>query len=311
MRIVVFAYHNIGYSCLETLIENREDVAAVFTHRDNPDENIFFKSVAELAQKNSIPTYFPEDLRDAKWISLIKEISPDLIFSFYYRLMIPKEMLNIPKYGAINMHGSLLPKYRGRCPVNWVIINGETETGVTLHYMIEKPDAGDIIAQKRCQIDLEDTAFTLLKKIEGAAAELLKETLPLIKEGKNKRIKQDLSKGSYFGGRKPEDGRIDWNRKNIEIHNLVRAVTHPYPGAFTFYKGRKVFIWKASIAPEIDNGQTPPCTIIIKDSRIYVKTGEGLLGIIRIQIDGCEETSDSEFIASAGIRNGDMFNNEV
>jgi methionyl-tRNA formyltransferase len=228
--------------------------------------------------------------------------------------MIPKEMLNIPKYGAINMHGSLLPKYRGRCPINWVIINGETETGVTLHYMIEKPDAGDIIAQKRCRIDLEDTAFTLLSKIERAAAELLKETLPLIKESKNKRVKQDLSKGSYFGGRKPEDGRIDWNKKTVEIYNLIRAVTHPYPGAYAFYKGSKVFVWKASIAlpaSGAERQQTSPGKIVIRDNHLYVETGEGLLRISRIQIDGREETSDSEFIASSGVKKGDMFNNGV
>jgi methionyl-tRNA formyltransferase len=307
MKVVVFAYHNVGYSCLETLIRNKEEVAAVFTHRDEPEENIFFRSVSELAQKHRIPTYLAENLKEGRWVSLIKQIAPDIIFSFYYRLIIPKEILEMPRLGAMNMHGSLLPEYRGRCPVNWVIVNGETETGVTLHYMTQKPDAGDIVAQKRCEIELEDTAFTLLGKIEKAAVQLLEETLPFIREGRNKRIKQDLSKGSYFSGRKPQDGIIRWNKKGMEIYNLIRAVTHPYPGAFTFWRGNKVFIWKASIPSESLTEQTLPGRAVVRDNNLYVETHDGLLRVVRIQLDGEEEMSDSEFIKSMGIKTGDLF----
>jgi methionyl-tRNA formyltransferase len=311
MRIVVFAYHNVGHDCLKYLIENNEEIAAVFTHRDNTDEEIFFRSVAELARQNHIPCYFPEDISEPKWAARIREIAPDIIFSFYYRLMIPGEILSIPKLGAMNMHGSLLPKYRGRCPVNWVIINGETETGVTLHYMVENPDAGDIVAQKKVQINFEDTAYTLMGKIEKAAVQLLQETWPLIKEGRHKRIKQDLSRGSYFGGRKPEDGLIDWKKRSIEVYNLIRAVTHPYPGAFTFYGDRKVFIWKVAIVEGPGGAGTSPGSILIKRGELYVQTGDGLLQVLRAQVEGCEELSGREFIESLNVNSGASFRSEV
>jgi methionyl-tRNA formyltransferase len=210
----------------------------------------------------------------------------------------------------MNAHGSLLPKYRGRCPVNWVLINGETETGVTLHYMVEKPDAGDIVGQKRVEISFEDTALTLMGKLEKAAVLLLEETWPLIKKGRNRRTRMDLSKGSYFGGRKPEDGLIDWRRTNTEIYNLVRAVTHPYPGAFTYHNGRKMLIWRAVPEEETREVDLPPGSVLPEGGGFSVVTGGGILKVIQAQIEGQSEVSGAELAGTEGFGGGEVLGRE-
>ncbi len=210
----------------------------------------------------------------------------------------------------MNMHGSLLPKYRGRCPVNWVLINGEMETGVTLHYMVEKPDAGDIVGQKRVEISFEDTALSLMGKLEKAAVRLLEETWPLIKEGKNKRTRMDLSKGSYFGGRKPEDGLIDWDKTNTRIYNLIRAVTHPYPGAFTYYNGKKILIWNALPEEPAHKADLLPGSVILEGDGLSVVTGRGLMEILLAQIEGQKEVTGVELARVAGFRSGEVLGRE-
>jgi methionyl-tRNA formyltransferase len=226
-RAIVFAYHNVGVRCLSVLLAHGVDVALVVTHKDNPKENIWFESVAALANLHGIPVITPEDPNAEEVIAQIRALQPDFFFSFYYREMLKKALLDIPTRGALNMHGSLLPKYRGRVPVNWAIIRGETETGSTLHYMTEKPDNGDIVAQQAVPILLNDTALQVFQKVTVAAEMALNSVLPTLLAGTAKAEKQDLSKGAYFGGRKAEDGVIDWSQSAQDIHNLVRAVAPP------------------------------------------------------------------------------------
>jgi methionyl-tRNA formyltransferase len=163
----------------------------------------------------------------------LQALRPELIFSFYYRRMLPAEWLALARRGAFNEHGALMPKYRGRAPVNWAILKGERETGATLHEMVAKPDAGRIADQERVPIGEDETAVEVFRKVTAAAQTVLRRTLPALVAGTAVLKEQDLSRGSYFGGRKPEDGRIDWRKSAREIHNLVRAVAPPYPGAFT------------------------------------------------------------------------------
>ncbi|MFZ3056141.1 MAG: formyltransferase, partial [Smithella sp.] len=258
---------------------------AVFTHEDDPGENCWFGSVKNWAGQKGITVYTTEEVNAPQWIAKIAAIDPDVIFSFYYRRMICREILALPGVGAFNLHGSYLPHYRGRCPVNWVIINGEKQTGVTLHYMIEKPDAGDIVGRKPVVIDVSDTAKTLYDKLCGAAKELLDETLPLIKKGQIPRQKQDLSQGSYYGGRRPEDGRIDWKKSAGEIYNLIRGVTEPYPGAFAFLdKDEKIIIWwgEAVVSKEV----FMPGKLIITDKEILVQTGKNAIKFLDIEVKG-------------------------
>ncbi|MFQ5902210.1 MAG: formyltransferase [Candidatus Binatia bacterium] len=304
MKVAVFAYHNIGYECLKVLIEGNEEIVAVVTHQDDPGEEIWFRSVAELARIHHLPVYTPSSPNTPAFIDLMRRLAPDLIVSFYYRRLLSNELLAIPRLGGINLHGSLLPKYRGRCPVNWVLINGETETGVTLHYMIEKADAGDIIAQKPVPIDFEDTALSLFHKLTAAATQLLKGTFPLIKAGTAPRVPQDSRLATTFGGRRPEDGRIMWEWSAPTIHNLIRAVTHPYPGAFTLHGGRKLYLWEATFNHQLStlNKRLPGTIVAIEKGRgMLVSTGEGGLLVRRVQFEGGEEMSAEEMMGRYAI----------
>jgi UDP-4-amino-4-deoxy-L-arabinose formyltransferase/UDP-glucuronic acid dehydrogenase (UDP-4-keto-hexauronic acid decarboxylating) len=257
MKTIVLGYHNIGCVGIEALLRNGFDIVAIFTHKDDPHENIWFDSVAELAAGRNISVYAPEDINHPLWVQKIRQMQPDIIFSFYYRHMIKPPILDIPRAGCLNLHGSLLPKYRGRCPINWVLVNGEKETGVTLHYMTSKPDDGDIVCQKRIVISDDDTALSLHHKAKDAAFVMLNEILPLIKKGEAPRKSQDHAQASYFGGRRPSDGQINWDKSSSEIRNLIRAVTRPYPGAFSYVGGRKCVFWAVSVVSNVKKVAAP------------------------------------------------------
>jgi len=300
VRAVVFAYQEIGYVCLEELLGAGTDVACLFTHEDDPGEELWFRRPVELAREYDIPVYMPESLTDKRWTAIIRDIRPDIIFSFYYRKMIPNAILEIPRIGAFNLHGSLLPQYRGRCPVNWVLIAGETRTGVTLHCMVEKPDAGDIVSQKEVPIAFEDNVFSVYMKLVGAARELMQDILPHFEAGTFTRMVQ-TGPSSYFGGRKPEDGLIDWAKDSLSIYNLTRAVTHPYPGAFTYFEGKRLFVWKAY--PEIVSPRDVPAGTVISEHPLLVRTGSGSLRLISVQLEGEKEIDAAELVSSYVLKN--------
>ncbi len=309
MRVLVFAYHEIGYECLKVLIQWNEEIVGVVTHDDDPDEEIWFGSVAELARRNGLSVFTPGNPNTAEFINLLRRLNPELILSIYYRKLLSKEILSVPRLGGLNLHGSLLPRYRGRAPVNWVLVNGETETGVTLHYMVEKADAGDIVTQKKFPIDIDDTALSLYGKLTNAAVELLKETYPLLQEGKAPRIPQDPRLASKFGGRRPEDGRINWDSTALSAYNLIRAVTHPYPGAFTLLHGKRLYIWKALLNSELSSnkkGFPGKVEAIEKRKGVVVSTGEGSLLVTRMQYEGFEEMAADEVAERHGLQLGTL-----
>jgi len=305
MRCVVLAYHNIGCRGIKALIKNGFDISAVFTHRDNPGENIWFDSVAETAASLDIPLFAPDDINHPLWVNKIRELNPDIIFSFYYRDIIKPAVLDIPQKGCVNLHGSLLPKYRGRCPVNWVLVNGEKETGVTLHYMTPKPDDGDIIWQKKVSISDDDTAVSLYEKIGKIATEALDEALPKINDGSAPRIPQDHSLATYFGGRGTDDGEIDWSRPAAATRNLVRAVTRPYPGAFSHLAGRRCLFWKVSELPSSNVGKTPGAVISVDP--FVVACGEGSLRVDFGQLEGGLYMSGAQLAGELGVAEGMTF----
>ncbi len=277
MRTIVLAYHEMGCVGIESLLAHGFDIVAVFTHVDSSNENLWFRSVAELAARRNLPVFAPEDLSHPLWLDKIRALEPEALFSFYYRKLVSKDLLAIPTAGCFNLHGSLLPKYRGCAPANWAILNGETETGVTLHHMTTRADAGDIVGQRRVAIEPADDAATLNRKLSEAAKPLLDELLPLIRAGKAPRTPQDDSVATYFGRRSPKDGEIDWAHPAQEIANLVRAVTRPYPGAFTHSRGAQVLIWEAEALPQSAAGQQPG-TIVSADP-FDVACGTGTLRI--------------------------------
>lgn len=297
-RCVLFAYHEMGHACLEALLELGAPVAALFSHRDGPGEEIWWHSCAELARVHAIPVFLPERI-GAEEIAQTAALKPAIIYSFYYRNLLPAELLALAPLGAYNLHGSLLPRYRGRAPVNWMIANGEREAGATLHHMVARADAGDIVAQCAVEITDDDTALTLYRKIVPAGAELIRRFHPLIAQGVAPRRAQDLRQGSYFGRRRPEDGQIDWRWPARRIFNLVRAVTHPYPGAFGFFGGRKVYVWEARIATESGVRGAPGEVIAVHDGgAVEVAAGEGSVMLRRIQFEGGAEASAQAALAT-------------
>jgi methionyl-tRNA formyltransferase len=282
---VVFAYHNVGVRCLRTLLARGVRVPLVVTHQDNPDENIWFDSVSRVAAEQGIPCITPADPNGPEVVARIAAVRPDFLFSFYYRLMLKGPLLAIPRNGALNMHGSLLPRYRGRVPVNWAIIHGETETGATLHYMTEKPDDGDIVGQTAVPILPDDTAGEVFGKVTVAAELTLYHALPALIAGTAARIRQDLNRGAYFGGRKPEDGRITWSQPALRIHNLVRAVAPPYPGAYTDLDGHRLVVQRTRVV-DAEKRQDAAPRLRCADAHLYADCGAGTLEILACTLDG-------------------------
>jgi methionyl-tRNA formyltransferase len=239
----------VGVRCLQVLLDHGVQIPLVVSHQDNPKENIWFDSVARFAHDHHLPLIQPDSPNTRSLQNTLKALNPDFIFSFYYRHMLDPEILALAKQGAYNLHGSLLPKYRGRVPINWAVIQGESETGATLHAMTAKPDQGDILAQEAVSIGPDETAHEVFLKVVDAGEKALRKVLPDLIAGTAKRTPQQLALGSYFGGRKPEDGRIDWSQSAQAIHNLVRGVAPPYPGAFTELQGKTARILKTSLQP--------------------------------------------------------------
>lgn len=284
MKVIVVAYHNIGCAGIEALLQNGFKIQAVFTYADSPNEGSWFDSVAELAARRHFPVYAPDDINHPIWVERIRQMQPDILFSFYYRDLLKKELLAIPPAGCLNLHGSLLPKYRGKAPLNWALVNGEKETGVTLHYMTPRPDDGDIVCQQKIPIADNDTALLLNKKMVAATSEMLNECLTHIKAGTAVRVPQNHAEASYYGGRTPADGAIEWNRSSKAIHNLVRAVTRPYPGAFTYKGQRKVMVWATTPLEDVKSDQ--PAGTIISTEPLQVACGKGVLEINYAQAVG-------------------------
>lgn len=285
-RAVVFAYHNVGVRCLRTLIAHGVDVALVLTHRDNPSETIWFGSVADTAARHGIPVSTADDPNTPAVMDQIAALAPDFIFSFYYRLMLKTPLLDLAKRGAYNMHGSLLPRYRGRVPVNWAVLHGERHTGATLHRMVEKPDAGDIVAQEAVPILPDDTAKEVFDKVTVAAEIALDRALPGLIAGSAPHLPQDLGQGSYFSGRKPEDGRIDWTQPAAAIHNLIRAVAPPYPGAFFDLEGHRLLVPASLPQPNRRPRGTTPALYLEAGALLADCVDGRVLRLFDVSLDG-------------------------
>jgi methionyl-tRNA formyltransferase len=282
-RAVVFAYHNVGVRCLKVLLAGGVDVALVVTHQDSASENIWFESVQSLCEIEGIPYITPEDAKSPALLAQVQAAKPDLMFSFYYRHMLPQAILDVAP--AYNMHGSLLPAYRGRAPTNWAVLHGALETGASLHEMTVKPDAGAIVAQQAVPILPDDTAFEVFGKVTVAAELALHGVLPLLLDGSAPRTPNDLTRGGYFGGRKPEDGRIDWAQPAAQVYNLHRAVAPPYPGAFTDLGPLRYVIERARLHKGAPTGLPPGLAVV--DNAILGVCGDGrALAIHSLLADG-------------------------
>ena len=307
MKTVVFAYHDIGCAGIRALHAAGYEIEAIFTHADNAAENQFYASVARTAAELGISVYAPDDVNHPLWIDRIKSLSPQFIFSFHYRHMLCEEILNCAPQGAFNLHASLLPRYRGRAPLNWVLVNGEQETGVTLHRMVKRADAGAIVAQKSVVIEPLDDALTLHRKLCLSCTELLTESLPGILSGNVTQHEQDESQASYVGRRTPEDGRIDWHQPAERIHNLVRAVTDPWPGAFGYVGTGKFIVWRSAV--HADRPVAKPGSVLSVNPLI-VACGEGALEIKTGQSESGVYMQGRQLAQTLGLVEGAILHNQ-
>jgi methionyl-tRNA formyltransferase len=285
-RILFFGYSEVGHDCLSLLLERGDNVVGLITHVDSPTERIWFKTPAEAARAKGVPVHTPERAGTPEWVERIAQMRPELILSAYYRNMISTKVLGLAPLGAFNMHGSLLPKYRGRAPINWAVLNGEPRIGMTLHRMVREPDAGNIVDQEGVDIGPRDTAEQAFRKVLPCARRVLGRQIDALLSGSASETPQDSSKATYFGARKAEDGRIDWTRSSREIFNLIRAVTDPYPGAFTDVGPARLMVWWAEPDSPAVRGQKGTPGEVISVSPLVVAAGDGALELTRTEWRG-------------------------
>jgi methionyl-tRNA formyltransferase len=286
-RAVVFAYSEVGVRCVRELLAQRVEIPLLFTHEDDPGERRWFGSVRDLAAARGIEARAPENPNTPEWIDAGRAAAPDFLFSFYYRHMLSPDWLGLARRGALNVHGSLLPKYRGRAPIHWAILHGETVTGVSLHYMTDKPDAGALVDQEPVLIGENDNALEVSLAAAEAAARLMRRSLPALIAGTAPAVPLDLTRGSYYGRRRPEDGRIDWSRSARSVHDLVRAVAPPFPGAFCEVNGCRLAVDETRLdaGPARYPGRAP--CLYADEGAWYADCADGRrLRLVRFAVDG-------------------------
>jgi methionyl-tRNA formyltransferase len=321
-RILFFGYSEVGYECLSLLLERGDNVVALFTHEDNPNETIWYRTPALIAKEQGVPIYTPEKVGTPEWIERIAALQPDLILSVYYRSMISTKILSLARLGAFNMHGSLLPKYRGRAPINWAVLHGESRIGMTLHRMVKAADAGAVVDQEGVAIGPRDTAAEAFRKVLPCARRVLARQIDALLAGTVRETPQDETQATYFGGRKPEDGRIDWTQTSRAVFNLVRAVTHPFPGAFSEFDSARLMVWWAEadsaaarawggVDAGADHPVVPPAPVsrlpgeVLSLDPLVVATGDGAIELTRTEWVGRSDGAGLPGGAARPLRVGD------
>lgn len=306
MKIVFFGTNQFAVISLEALCNSRHELAAVVTQPDKKRGRglkLAFPPVKIFAEERGLKIYQPSLLKEKSFIDEISKISPDLLIVVSYGKILPKEILDIPEIYAVNLHASLLPKYRGAAPINWAIINGETETGITIIKMNEYMDQGDILTSRKVKIESEDTTGSLSDRLARIGADSLLETIELIEKDKVVQLSQDDRAATFAPRIKKDDARIDWSKTSVEVSNFVRGM-NPHPGAFTYIGEKLIKIWKAKSlsAPEgynageiLDSG---------KEQGVVVSTGKGSLLITELQLEGKKRMGAVEFLRGHKVKIG-------
>jgi methionyl-tRNA formyltransferase len=317
MRIIFIGTAEFGVPALEKIINDKENIVKVITQPDRPrgrGKKILPSPIKKVALERGIETFQPKNINEDNFIKTIKEFSPDIFLVVAYGQILSKQILDIPKMGCINIHASLLPKYRGPAPINWVIINGEKETGITFMYMNERVDAGDIIYQQKINILADETYGELSKRLSDLSAGVINKVLKDIKNGKVKKIHQDKQLVSYTKKMNKQDGEIIWNDKGEKIYNKIKG-TIPYPGAYTYYHGRKLKITQARLLSNYKNefelGLISPGNVIkIEKDSILISTGnKGIIKLLRMLPAGAKELSATQFVNGYKIKVGNILGN--
>jgi methionyl-tRNA formyltransferase len=303
-RVVLFAYHTLGVRCLEVLLALGAEVLLVVTHPDDPAEPRWFASVAEAARARGLPVIAPPSPNTPELAAHLRALAPEYFVSVMYRRLLAPELLAIPRRAAVNLHPSLLPRYRGRAPINWALVHGETETGVTLHHMVAEADAGDIIGQEPVAIAPEDTALDLYRKVEAVGPALLARLWPALVAGRAPRWPQDHARATSFGRRRPEDGRVAWGWPASRIVNMIRAVTHPFPGAFVGDGPARLSLWSGRAVSTPERAGPGTLLEIRPGQGVVVAAGEGAVLLARVQASGGPEMPADVWAIAAGLRPG-------
>ena len=313
MRVIFMGTPDFAVSTLEALLASPHEVLAVFTQPDKPrgrSGRLLPTPVKEAAVREGIPVYQPKKIREEENVQILREYDPDVIVVAAFGQIIPPSILNLPKYGCVNVHASLLPKYRGAAPIQWAVINGETESGVTTMQMAEGLDTGDMLLKCVIPLEKDETGGSLFDKLSKAGGELLLDTLRGLEEGTIVPVPQpEKSPTEYARMLTKEMGRVDWNRTAVQIERLVRGLD-PWPSAYTFLNGKQLKIWKAEIAGSASEGQggtgdMAPGTVadVLKD-RFLVQTGEGLLAVTEVQLEGKKRMDCASFLRGFDLERG-------
>ena len=315
MKIVFMGTPDFAKESLEALYNNGYEILAVVTNPDKPKGRgmkMVASPVKEFALEKGLKIYQPEKVRkNEEFINEIKSLKPDVICVVAYGKILPQEILDIPKNGSINVHGSLLPKYRGAAPIQWAVLNGDKTTGVTTMYMGAGMDTGDMILKQEVEIGEDETTGELWDRLSKIGSELLVETLKQIEAGTAPRVKQgdDFTMAPMLD---KEMAKIDWENKTAkEIKNLVRGL-NPIMGAYTFLNGKKIKFWKVDVAKDVDeeaNVALENGTVVLSDSKkgIYIKTEEGILKVLEIQGENAKRMSIQDYLRGNSINQFDVF----
>ena len=280
MRVAFLGNHTVGVRTLETISET-DEIVAVVAHPPDQEDGARNESVHDLAVRRGWPVLRVRG-RDEKLAAFLETARPDLLFVADYRYLLPPEVLALAPLGAVNLHPSLLPRYRGRAPINWAILHGETTLGLTAHFVDEGMDTGDVIVQASYELRPDQDVGDALEALYPLYRRLTREVLGHFRAGSVPRTPQDHARATAFGARRPEDGRIDWTRPAEQVVNLVRAVGHPYPGAFTFGDGERLTVWRARPAGAGRDGE-PGTVVALGAGGPVVRCGSGLVELCDVE----------------------------
>ena len=306
-RVIVFGYGELAVTAVEALGGVGADVAALVlpSNRSGPDVD---KARVFATQQRLLTFTQPPRKQIDPFVAQLRALAPDLILIWSYSMILPPCVLAVPRLGCVNLHGGLLPEYRGGHVMQWAIINGEAETGVTLHYVDEGIDTGPVIAAKRFSIESEDDALSVRMKLKTSGASLIKEWWPAIAAGTAPRVKQDESRARYHRLRTEADGLIDWAASNAEVHNLTRALVEPWPGSFTYLQGRKIVLRKVQPVESRASEKYPPGVVCeIENGHVRVSTGAGDILIREAWVE--QPGAEAQNLRDAGVAVGDILGN--
>lgn len=311
MKIVFMGTPDFSVPVLESLYQSEHEVALVVSQPDKPKgrgKELQPTPVKQKAQEHHIPVLQPIKVRDEKVVDELRKINPDCIVVVAFGQILPKEILELPKYGCINVHASLLPQYRGAAPIQWAVIDGLKETGITTMYMDVGLDTGDMIDKLVVPLREEETGGSLFDRLSEMGGPLLLETLKKLENGTAVRIKQDDSRSSYAKMLTRELGNIDFSKPAVEIERLIRGLT-PWPSAYTFYRGKMLKIWKAQVLHRDENGCVGTIARVDKDA-IYVQTGQGMLKVLELQLEGKKRMDTASFLRGIKVEIGEKLKNQ-